>query len=411
MQELLAERIRRQGPLPFSVFMEAALYDSAGGFYATGGGAGRRRDFLTSPEVGPLFGAVVARALDQWWETLGRPDPFVVIEAGAGAGTLARDVLAAGPRCAPALRYLLVERAASLRDAQVGQLTLELPAFVLGPTAGATPAPAGAAAPPAGVTAPTAGVEVDDDGEPHPERNRGPLAASLVDFPAGPYVGLVLANELLDNLACDLMERGPAGWQEVRVGLADDRGTGLTEVLVPAAPRLAAAAEALVADASVGARLPLQHDARSWLRQALSVLERGAVIVWDYARRTPAMAGLPQEQWLRTYRSHGRGGPPLSAPGAQDITCDAAIDQLADTAPPAVEESQTTWLERHGLPDLVAEAERQWQAQAAAGGLDALKARSRLSERAALTDPAGLGGFTVLEWHVGLPAPARQPRL
>src|SRR5215213_9313391 len=113
--------------------MDLALYDPAHGFYATGGGAGRRGDFLTSPEVGPLFGAVVARALDAWWDDLGRPDPFLVVEAGAGTGTLARDVLAAGPACGPALRYVLVERSESLRERQAGRLALELPAHALGP--------------------------------------------------------------------------------------------------------------------------------------------------------------------------------------------------------------------------------------------------------------------------------------
>lgn len=71
----------------FDEFMRDALYGSDG-FYATGGGAGRQRDFITSPELGPLFGAVLARVLDDWWNDLGRPDPFVVVEAGAG-----RDVL------------------------------------------------------------------------------------------------------------------------------------------------------------------------------------------------------------------------------------------------------------------------------------------------------------------------------
>ena len=44
--------------------------------------AGRRGDFLTSPEVGPLFGAVLARFLDAEWERIGRPDPFTVVDAG-----------------------------------------------------------------------------------------------------------------------------------------------------------------------------------------------------------------------------------------------------------------------------------------------------------------------------------------
>ncbi|MGH9282179.1 MAG: SAM-dependent methyltransferase, partial [Acidimicrobiales bacterium] len=53
----------------------------------------------------------MARALDTWWEELGRPDPYVVVEAGAGAGTLAGGVVAAAGACAGVLRYVLVERA------------------------------------------------------------------------------------------------------------------------------------------------------------------------------------------------------------------------------------------------------------------------------------------------------------
>ena len=52
------------GPMAFEAWVEACLYDPDGGFYAAGGAAGRRGDFITSPEVGPLFGAVVARWLD-----------------------------------------------------------------------------------------------------------------------------------------------------------------------------------------------------------------------------------------------------------------------------------------------------------------------------------------------------------
>ena len=112
----LVERIRAGGPIPFATFMDAALYDPAGGFYAAGGRAGGRAgQFLTSPEVGPLFGAVLARAVDVWWEEAGRPSPFVVVDAGAGPGTLARAVLAARPAVAVdgALRYVAVERAAA----------------------------------------------------------------------------------------------------------------------------------------------------------------------------------------------------------------------------------------------------------------------------------------------------------
>src|SRR3954452_1351210 len=123
--EIVAERARRLGPIPFDEVMELALYHPEHGFYSAGGGAGRGADFLTSPEVGSLFGRVLARALDAWWRDLGEPDPYVVVEVGAGAGTLARHVLDAGPECARALRYVLVERSERLRDVQRGRLPME----------------------------------------------------------------------------------------------------------------------------------------------------------------------------------------------------------------------------------------------------------------------------------------------
>ena len=69
--EIVAERARRLGPLPFDEVVDLALYHPEFGFYSRGGGAGRGQDFLTSPEVGPLFGAVLANALDAWWRELG----------------------------------------------------------------------------------------------------------------------------------------------------------------------------------------------------------------------------------------------------------------------------------------------------------------------------------------------------
>lgn len=93
----LAHEIHREGPITFDRFMELALYGE-GGFFAAGHGAGRAgRDFVTSPEVGPLFGVCMARALDRMWHELDEPDPFLVIEAGAGNGRLARGVAGRAP--------------------------------------------------------------------------------------------------------------------------------------------------------------------------------------------------------------------------------------------------------------------------------------------------------------------------
>ena len=212
---MLAERIHREGPIPFDVFVDGAL-SGDGGFFEVGRGAGRAgRDFVTSPEVGALFGALVAGAIDDWWDGLGSPDPWFVIEAGAGRGRLAADVLAVAPRCATALRYLLVERSAALRDAQRDLVTLEPREDAVGPTA-----------------------LVDDDDDAVPVTGAGPIVVSLAELPVVPLDGVVFANELLDNLPFRVVERTADGWSEIRVGV--DADGAFVEVLLPAAADLAA---------------------------------------------------------------------------------------------------------------------------------------------------------------------------
>ena len=73
LADRLRARIAANGPIAVSDFVDAALYDEAEGFYAAGGQAGRRGDFITAPEVGPLFGAVVSNAVDAWWREAGEP--------------------------------------------------------------------------------------------------------------------------------------------------------------------------------------------------------------------------------------------------------------------------------------------------------------------------------------------------
>ena len=375
----LRERIHRFGPLGFDEVMEAALYGE-GGFFASGRGAGRDRgDFLTSPEVGPLFGAVLARAMDAWWEDMGRPDPFLFVEVGAGTGVLARAVLDASPGCAPALRYVLVERSAAHREAQRSVLDVELPAFVLGPSLH---------------------DDFDDDEGPSVEPGRGPLVTSLEELPAGPITGVVFANELLDNLPFALLERRGGRWHEVRVGVADDAADAeLVEVVVPAQPTLGAVGDALAPAAGEEARVPVQRSAGEWLRRALSLVDRGRIVLVDYAvDATAELAVRPQAEWLRTYRGHGRGGDPLRHLGEQDITVEVCIDQLARVRPPTYNRSQADFLAAHGLDELVAAARAAWEAGAARPDLAVLAAKSRINEAADLTDPAGLGVFRVLEW-------------
>lgn len=203
-------------PVPFDAFMESALYGSDG-FYSGDGRAGRRGDFITSPEVGPLFGAVVSRFLDHEWDRLDRPDPFTVVDAGAGPGTLARSVLANSPRCRPALHYVAVERSAAQRQQHPG------------------------------------GIE------------------SLADLPSVSFDGVVIANELLDNMPFRLAVFD-GGWREAFVAQADGR---LVERLsAPFDP----VPEHLPDSPPHGARAPLHDAARTWVDRARGLVRSGRVV-------------------------------------------------------------------------------------------------------------------------------------
>jgi SAM-dependent MidA family methyltransferase len=266
---------------------------------------------------------------------------------------------------------VLVERSPRWRERQAQRLSLEPAGLVLGPT-----------------------TVTDPDLGPHPVPGVGPLVTALEELPAGPFEGVIVANELLDNLPFRLLERGDATWHEVRV-LPD-----LAELLVESADDVAAEAEALVPDPAPGARVPIQHQAQEWLRTALGSLLAGRVVVIDYADTTPSLASRPWTDWVRTYRGHRRGGHPLENLGKQDITCEVAVDQLVRVCRPVGNRSQAEFLGAHGIDALRDEARRQWQERAHVGDLEALAARSRVTEAAALTDLDGLGAFRVLEWEV-----------
>jgi NADH dehydrogenase [ubiquinone] 1 alpha subcomplex assembly factor 7 len=329
---------------------------------------------VTSPEVGPLFGACIARALDQWWRDLGAPDPFVVMEVGAGRGRLCREVLRAEPECAPALRYVLVERSAVLRESQRELLTVEPFEHALGPSS----------------------PDLSEGGTPRPVEGTGPIVSALDELPALTVDGVVIANELLDNLPFDLVERSEDGWLEIRVGVAAD-GT-FYEVPVRAAEEILTWLDDL--DAPPGARLPVQRAAGEWIDECAARLRHGVLLVFDYAADLDALLARGRG-WLRTYRGQTRGVDPLEGPGSQDITTDMLLPPLRREARRAgfriaVESSQAEWLRSVGIDGLVDEGRRTWEAGAARGDLEALAGRSRITEAAALTDPAGLGAHTVL---------------
>ena len=324
-----------QGSIPFSSFMDLALY-SEHGFYSTTGRAGRRGDFITSAEVGPLFGTVLALAIDDVWNRLGQPDNFQIVEVGAGPGTLARSILAAKPECLQRGEYITIETSAAQRALH-----------------------------PEGVTSTDSMLTVIEH-------------------------GVVIANELLDNIPFELWVYDD-GWREAHVIATGDT---FSEILVNApVPSF------LPSRAPHASRAPIQREAAQWLADSLSILRRGSVIAIDYCTPlTAEVASMPWREWLRTYASHEKGTHYLRNPGEQDITTQVLIDQLAAVREPDAVRTQAQFLQRWGIDDLVEEGKRLWAEQASAPTLAAIKMRSRITEAEALLDETGLGNFTVLEW-------------
>ena len=336
-----------------SEYVNAALYDEREGFYQAGGQAGRRGDFLTAPEVGPLFGAVMARAIDTWWRDFGCPQRFCVHEWGAGPGTLARAVFAAEPEVlrSGALLWHAIERSATQRAQHLEHLSL----------------------------------------------------VSSATGPSDPAaVGVVLANELLDNLGFDLYEHRGHQWFELRITEGSGPGEFAT-VTVPVAQPSPVAEElnALMGTpAPEGVVVARQVAARDWLATALASLQAGRVVVLDYGDTTAELAA--RDSWLRTHVGHSGGDANrwLKDPGTCDITVDVATDQLQLVRKADSNRTQAKFLRAHGIDELVAEGKRQWQESAHVGDLSALRARSRIREAEALLDLSGLGAFRVLEWLI-----------
>ena len=334
-----ADELRRAiagagGQLRFDRFLDVALYGDSG-FYSVAGSAGRRGDFITSPEVGPLFGVVIARALGAWWNGLGRPEPFRVVEVGAGPGTLARAVLGSGEEVVRAVQWVAVEKSQRQRALHPGDVE------------------------------------------------------SRADLPDG-VAHVVIGNEVLDNVPFRLLVND-GGWKESHVATAGER---FVEVLGPFTDD-----RDLPVGAAHGARIPLQDAATDLLHECRRLVPRGHMLFIDYCTRTTdELARMPWREWLRTYRSHGRGAHYLVDPGEQDVTTQVALDQVLGAAPGAELSTQEEFLRRWGIDDLVEEGRRLWEDSAQRPTVAALRMRSRVRAAEALLDPRGLGAFTVMHW-------------
>jgi SAM-dependent MidA family methyltransferase len=334
--------------------MEAALYDPLGGFYSRPP-VGEAGHFVTGPHVSPLFGMLVARQVEEFWELLGRPDPFIVTEVGAGDGTLARQMLEAlSPVSRSATRYLAVERAGAARDV----LT-------------------------------TAGIEALSD---------------LSQVPSG-QIGCVLANELIDNVPFHRIRRATDGLVELYVAREAEAFVLVEGPL--SSPDLAM----LAPDIPPDAHWVIMPGAAKFVDEASRILDRGYIWIADYAVGDPSRSIS-----VHGYRSHSLDPDVLADPGSKDITAGVDFDELrrhALASGLAVwgPVSQREALLALGFRDLDRRAQaRQQEAIAARKGIDAMRIYSNRTRANMLVARGGLGDFKVLCIGVGAEAPPRSVR-
>ena len=351
----LAERLRRRisstGPITFAEFVEAALYDPDHGFYA-GRAVGEDAHFVTSPHVSPAFGSLVARQIEDFWELLDRPPSFTVVEAGAGTGMLARQILAAlSPPARAATRYVAVERSSAAREeARLG------------------------------------GIDV---------------AQALDELRTG-AVGCVIANELLDNLPFHRVRGTADGVVELFVGLDGDRfvlreGPPSSHDVRRHAPPLREGEEGVV-----------NLEALGFIDTAAQILDRGYIWLVDYGWPAAKQGAL-----VHGYRDHRVDEDVLSNPGSKDIT--AGIDFHALTQH-ARTRRLTVWGPVTQRDALMALGYREWeeaallaqgQSLAERRGIDAIRTFSERGRARMLVDPSGLGGFYVICFGVRTTRPPR----
>jgi SAM-dependent MidA family methyltransferase len=353
LREMICAEIRAAGPITFRRFMELALYHPTDGYYsAARPRIGRAGDYVTSPEVSPLFGYALARQLAEFWAALERPASFSLVEAGAGSGLLARDVLrwlrANAPDCYAAVRYTLVERSRTLRAAEAELLAAEL------------------------------------------REGRAQLQSALPADPAA--IGCVFANELLDALPVHRVTVGDAQLREIYV---DDGEHGFFERTgPPSTPALEEYFERVKARPAEGCFAEVCLETSSWLAAAAGALGRGYVLLLDYGYT----AARKYAAWRRTgtlvsYHRHQAGADPYRLVGRQDLTAHVDFTSVAADAPaagfdPLALTSQARFLAALGIGASV---------RLPTGGQAAVQEYyARRRAVAALLDPDGLGRISVI---------------
>lgn len=312
----IAARIQAAGGwIDFAEYMDLALYAPGLGYYSAGATKfGPEGDFVTAPEISPLFARCLANACVPWLR--GSPGA-AILELGAGSGLLAAGLLAALDRhgALPA-NYLILEVSAELRERQ--------------------------------------------------RRALGRLPRPLFDtvqwldtLPATSRPLIVLANEVADALPVSRFTRvgGKIHAQGVALG---ERGFSWS--LRPASGELGAAVVAL--ETSLGRTLPDGYRSEislrlpAWISAVAAVIREGFFLLCDYgmARREYYHEERRDGTLMCHYR-HRAHDDPFFYPGLQDITAWVDFTAVAQAATAAGLELQGYGTQAHFLLDTGIDAE------------------------------------------------------
>ena len=345
LDQLIA-RINTSGPMPFEEFMEVCLYDLEDGFFATGPLRSTiSGDFLTSPEVSSWFGRTLGRFVASEQHRLGR-DGFFVADVGAGSGSLLKAVA---------------------REIEFGSIDVW-----------------------AVDRSPAARAALSDQSD-------WVVGKGIADLPEQ-VSGVILANELLDNLPTALAVWTGNRWEERFVGI---QSGALSLVRVPARTEVSSWSTQFGGIVPDGGMVEVQLAAGDWLRAALGKMRRGSIVIIDYGGTAEELEPRRTRGTLRTYRAHHLGPDPLLEPGKTDITSDVNFSSLMAIAAEAGCTidlyRQDDFLEVWGLREEIRRLRHQELDLARQGDpIERLKVRSQRIDIEALVHPRGLGDFRVL---------------
>jgi len=357
---LLAERIRANGPIPFSEFMRQALYHADYGYYSRSTPQ-TFQDYYTSVDVHPVFGRLLGRQIAEMWSLLGTPTPFYVVECGAGTGALAANLLDFSARELPefyrALHYVAVERSAGRRAMHPTRLAQHISVG---------------------------------------------RAASAATIPETISAGCILSNELLDALPTHRLLACDGQLQELLVDFQADR---FVDVVGPlSTPLLARYFQEQGITLPDGNQAEACLEACDWIEAAGKALQRGFVLTIDYGHEAPALYNDRHNRGtLIAYYQHAASEDVLRNPGGQDLTAHVNFTALqlwgrhAGLEPTGLT-TQSQFLVALGRANEFADLYDPGQNE-----VDKLRARLLLKN---LIHPEGLGEkFQVLIQHKGIARP------